>query len=406
MTKFKSLNLNKKRIFLRADLNVPIKNSKILSDHKLQALKPTIDFIKKNGGKIILATHIGRPKQDKNYNFDETLSTSHLIPWFKKNGYEIELEANLSQAQIKSHEKHQTILLLENLRFFAGEQNQDKVFASQLSHCADFYINDAFGVIHRNDTSITLLQELYTSQNKAAGPLIEKELEKLSKLIKNPKQPFVVILGGKKITDKIPLITSLIRKREQDRPKTIIISGALAYTFLKTQGKPVGISLVDNSLLDITHSILEEAIKNNIKIILPIDHIIEGETKKPVQIIPDNTKAIDIGPQSIELFAHYINKAKTIFANGTMGIHTDQITKHGTKEIFTQICNSDAYSVIGGGDAVAAMYEHKLENKVDFISTGGGATLKCLGLTLDEIDKLPTLKSLNKDLFESAPKQP
>jgi len=394
MNKLQDLNLDTKRVFLRADLNVPLTNSKILCDHKLDALGPTLDFLHEKKCKIVLATHIGRPAHNNDYSFDETLSTTHLIPWFKQAGYTIELEADLTKAQSKSCEKQNTILLLENLRFFKGEQNQDEAFAHKLSKLGDVYINDAFGAIHRKDTSIMLLPQLYKPENKGIGLLIEKELHELSGLIENPAQPFVLVLGGKKIEDKIPLITSFIKRGKEIRPTTIIIAGALAYTFLKAQGEPVGLSLVEDSLLETVKMIMKDAQKNNVEIVLPIDHKIQNDTSKSVVTIPNDGKAVDIGKGSVELFSRYTKDAQTIFVNGTMGIHSDEITQHGTRKVFKDICDSNAYTVVGGGDATAALYKHGLEKKVDFISTGGGATLTCLGLEQQEILKLPALKAL------------
>ena len=396
----KDLDLKSKRVFLRADLNVPLKDKKILQDYRLKAILPTIDYIQKHGGKVILATHIGRPKaKDVTNYFDENLSTEILLNWFTKNGYKIKHEKDLLEAQIKSKEDFNEILLLENLRFFNGEQGSKEErleLAELLTQLADVYVNDAFGLIHRDDTSVTLLPEMFDSSQKAIGLLIEKEIKELDKLKHNPEKPFALVLGGAKIKDKIALLENFLKETDKKRVDSIIIGGAIAYTFLKAQGHEVGKSLVENDFLEFAQNMLNLAKSKEVNILLPLDHLVsENNSFKfhETSQIPQNGFCVDIGPKTIELYKKEIEKAKTIFTNGTMGIYTKPETSNGSKEILQAIAQSNTYTVAGGGDCVAAAFQFNLQDKFDFLSTGGGATLAFLSTEKPE-ENLPGLKRL------------
>ncbi len=368
MKTIKTLDLKGKRVFLRSDLNIPISSKetlnvdeKILQDYKLEKIIPTIDYIIKNGGKVILATHIGRPKAEGHTNFfDIDLTTKILVPWFEKRGYKICYEIDLEKAITLSKQNFGEILLLENLRFFNGEkgspQEREK-FAKILRDTADVYVNDAFALSHRDDTSVTLLPQKF--EQKSVGLLTEKEISQLNKIKTNPKQPFVFILGGNKIKTKIPLLKNLIEK-ENDRPSSIIIGGAIADVFLDTKNPSK--TKYNKEDIEFAKSFLEKAKENNIKILLPIDKL-----------------ELDIGPETIKLFCKEITKAKTIFVNGTMGVYQKKDSQTGTKEVLKSIANSNAYTVAGGGDCVAAIHMFDLQDKFNFLSTGGGATLAFLG---------------------------
>ena len=220
----KALNLNKKRVFLRSDLNIPVHKNQILNDFKLKSALPTIDYILKDGGKIVLGTHIGRPEaQSKTHFYDDELSTQILMPWFEDRGYKIQYQPDLLQAQDQSHTNDSSILLLENLRFFNGEKEYNLNFAELLAATADFYVNDAFGLIHRGDTSVTLLAKQFDKNHRSFGFLIEKELENLEKIRNNTSQNFVLVLGGIKLKDKLPLLKKFIQNNDQVKPKSIII---------------------------------------------------------------------------------------------------------------------------------------------------------------------------------------
>ena len=233
------------RVFLRADLNVPLYEGHIQNDFRLKALRPTLDLLLKKKARVILATHIGRPQ-----GFDKKLSTQVLVKWFENHNYPIAWVASLEQAHLQSeHLAPQTILLLENMRFYKGEQSQNQqeraAFAEQLKKLGDYYVNDAFALLHRDDTSITLLPQLYTKKHKTIGLLVERELDTLSDLFAKPKRPFMIIIGGGKVKDKLPFIEQLL-----DKVDIIMILPALVFTFLKAMGQEVGLSLVDTELLE------------------------------------------------------------------------------------------------------------------------------------------------------------
>ena len=353
-----------KRVFLRADLNVPLLNNKIESDFRLQAIKPTLDKLIKENVAIILATHLGRPKDR-----DPQFSTKHLLPWFIKEGYTIQWTDSLEKRPIKPG----TILLLENLRFWPGEKNRDKTFAKKLHDLADYYINDAFGLFYSKDTSVTLLPELYPEDHKSYGPLVEKELKHLAPLL-DPERPFTMILGGAKIKDKLPFVELLL-----DKADTILILPALAFTFLKAQGENVGQSLVVDEFLDLVNEIIAKAQKSRAKLILPEDFLIARDTKDGElflgEKIPDNGFGMALVPISLEKYTSYIRKSATIFLNGSMGFADRPLTMDPFNSLLHTIAQSSAYTVIGGGESVAAVYTCHLEGKMSFCSTGGGATL-------------------------------
>lgn len=384
----KQIDLQNKKVFLRADLNVPIKNGLIIQDHKLKAILPTIDFLLRRNAKIVLATHLGRPDlAGKNFKFVPSLSTQILLPWFKEKGYEIEFEKGLEKASLNNIDS--PILLLENLRFFKGERKPSGEFANKLKKLANIYINDAFGLIHRNDTSITLLPQLFDPSKRSLGLLIEKEIKELQKLKEKVNQPFLLVCGGNKVKDKIPLLESFINKTTQLKPKTVIIGGAMAYTFLQAKGICIGKSPIEKESVTLAQNILNLAKKNGITIMLPMDHLVVKKIGSKAEIcntphIPNNTIGVDIGPKSLRLFSNKIKLAKTIFANGTMGIYTNPNYEKGSKAIMKAIAKSTAYSIIGGGDAVSATIKFGAKDKINFLSTGGGATLKFLSTNLGE----------------------
>jgi len=366
-------DLKNQRVFLRADLNV-LSDGKITNDYRLKALLPTIDLILKKGGKIILATHIGRPTE-----YDAQLTTYHLVSWLSKNGYQIDFADSPDQAIIKSHESPHSLIMLENLRFFAGEQNGDERFAKLLAASADYYVNDAFGLIHRDDTSITLLPELFPPDERTIGLLIEKEIKELNKLINQPKKPFVLILGGAKLKTKIPLIRSLTPLVDQ-----ILLCPALVFTFLKADGKEVGKSLIDATLIDEARAIINEAMQNNTKVALPVDYQVAANSiDGPLRIVnadefSSTDVGVSIGPKTVDQFGTIIGEAQTVFFNGVPGFLDRPETLEGVHGILNALNKSNGYTVIGGGDTVAAAFKLDATQSIDFISTGGGATLAYL----------------------------
>lgn len=364
-----------KRVFLRVDLNVPLLNDKIVNDARLNAILPTLNLLIKKGARIVLATHIGRPE-----GYDKSLSTELLLNWFCERNYNITFVNNLECAQeyINKAERGQ-IILLENLRFYKQEQELDEQFATELKKLADYYVNDAFGLIHRNNTSITLLPKLFDKENKTIGLLIEKELEALSYLKHNAQKPFILILGGGKVKDKLPLLKALINKVD-----VILLCPATCFTFLKALNKPVGKSLVDDTEINLALEILNLAHEKSVKIVFPVDYLVALDSYAgPLCYVkadnfPDNAIGISIGQETIDLFKQEIFKAKTIFLNGAMGLRERPETYSGLRSLLQTIAQSIAYSVIGGGGSVAAVYQYGLESAINFCSTGGGAALAYL----------------------------
>jgi len=380
-----NIDLRNKRVFLRADLNVPVKNRQILDDYKLQKILPTLNLLKAQRAKVILATHIGRPT-----SYDPNLSTAILTSWFEKRNYQINLEDNLEEAYKKSFESPNEIILLENLRFSPGEKNQDAQFAEQLVKLADYYVNDAFGTIHQHDTSVTILAQKFSIGKKFVGPLIKKELDSLNKLINNPEKSLTLIMGGKKTTEKIPFIQHILPKIQ-----TLLLCPAIVFTFLKALGKNVGKSLVDEDLVPIIPKMLQLSKELNTKIVFPIDYQVakdnfDGSTYYTKSDKIDNHDfGISIGPKTVESFRNEILKSKNIFFNGVFGNTNKQETLIGLKSVFDAMVKSDAYTVIGGGHSVALAQLFGIGNKIRHLSTGGGSSLAYLsGL------ELPGLKAI------------
>ncbi len=373
-SKLSTMDLKDKRIFLRADLNIPIENNHIVSEHRIKAIFPTINLILQKGGKIILATHIGRPKQKEVH-----LSTKKISTVFEKYNYNIEFEPNLETAYQKSFIKNKKILLLENLRFFPEEQNQNKTFAKKLANLADYYVNDAFGLLHRDDTSITLVPELFKSENKTVGLLVEREFNMLNKILTKAENPFVLIIGGGKIKDKLPLIKNLM-----NQVTTVILCPAICFTFLKALKKPVGKSLVDDYLQEESKKVLKLAEEKNINIVFPVDYQIAENnldgtlSYSQAEDFPSNGVGVSIGPKTEKLIQPLIRQAKTLFFNGAIG-HTKNIaTLQGMKNILKEMGNSNGFSIVAGGDSVAVAQKLCLDKKINYCSTGGGATLTYL----------------------------
>jgi len=315
----------------------------------------------------------------------------NLIIWFEKNGYKIDFEGNINEAIKKSFTDFDKILLLENLRFFEGEQKQSNEFAETLSKLSDFYVNDAFGLLHRNDTSITLLPKLFNKENRTIGLLVEKELEILGKITKKPDHPFLIILGGGKVPDKIELLANLINKVDE-----ILLCPAIVFTFLKNQNKNVGKSLIDNESLKTVNTIEEKIKSNNIKLLFPLDYIVaKNSLAGPLSTIDaedfsDDDIGISIGPKTAQLFSEEIEKAKLIFFNGLPGFLDRKETLENIKSIFDAMSKSKAYTIIAGGDSVAAARLLGYQDNFNHLSTGGGAVLAYLSGK-----ELPGLKFLN-----------
>jgi phosphoglycerate kinase len=383
-SKIPEWNLYLKKIFLRADLNIPLLNGTILDDHRLLAILPTIHLILAKKGKILLASHIGRPKQP-----EQKLSTKVLLPWFQKEGFSIDFAATPKEADQKLTNNSASIILIENLRFFPGEKMKDEEFAQQLRNITDYYVDDAFASLHRDDASIAILPTLYPEDKRSIGLLVQHELQALSSL-KNPKHPFVLIIGGGKVADKLPLLEGLF-----DSISTILLCPAFVFTFMKAAGQSVGKSLVYNEALNTIDIFLKKAAEHKVQIIYPQDYLIGDASANgtlsivPADKIPQNGFGISIGPETINKFTPYILNAKTILFNCAMGFFDNPETLMGTEKLLRLIGLSTAYSVIAGGESVAAVNYFSLQKSMNYMTTGGGAVLTYLGNK-----KLPGLADL------------
>lgn len=368
----KDMDLNNKRVLIRVDFNVPQdEKQNITDDTRIKAALPTIKYALDNGSKVILMSHLGRPKGvTESLRMDpvaKRLGQLLGIPVKKLNdciGPEVE-------TQVK--DAKEKVILLENLRFHAEEEKNDPVFAKALSQLGDIYINDAFGTAHRAHASTEGVTKYLPS---AAGFLLEKEIKYLGQLLQNPQKPFIAILGGAKVSDKVAVIQNLVGKVDK-----LVIGGGMAYTFLKAEGISVGNSKLEKDSIPIAESLLND---KRTKIVLPLDHVIADKIDananvKTVDVnIPDGWIALDIGPKTIELFKKEIFDAKTVVWNGPLGLFEMPQFMNGTKKIAEFLTTLNAVTVIGGGDTAAAIAELGLENKMTHVSTGGGASLEFL----------------------------
>lgn len=362
-------NCKNKRVFVRADLNVPIEQGKIINDMRLRATQPTIDALLKQHAIVIVGTHVGRPQGP-----DASLSTQHLVPWFKSNGYAVVFEKDIDAVRTKTY-KPGTLVLLENLRFNPDEQSANRDFAKKLASLAEYYVNDAFGTLHRTDTSIAVLPTLFSGDHRTIGLLVEKELALLSRLLQNPKHPFCAIIGGGKIADKISLIEHMLPVAD-----IIMLCPAIVFTFLKAQGVATGKSLVDEKIVPICTRILSRAQTLNKQIMFPLDYqVAHNTTSGPLsytQVLSTNDVGISIGPKTIAAWTPIIKRTGTVFFNGAMGFFNRPETLQGMKEIFDVMAQSSGTSVIAGGDSAA---EQLGISGISHISTGGGSVLAYLG---------------------------
>lgn len=358
----------------------------IANDYRLQAILPTLEFIKKRGGTIVLVTHIGRPQKA-----DPKLSTKILQPWFEKYGFTVDFAPDIQSAYKKSLEKKADITLLENIRFFPEEKSQDRLFARELARLGDFYVNDAFATLHRDDTSVTLVAEEFDSDHKTIGLLVEKEIKKLSSLLHEKLQrPFVVIVGGGKPETKIPLISAFLNYAD-----IIAICPALVFTFNKALGKEVGKSLVDDTLLDTAKSIIKKANSTQVELIFPTDYQILQSMQSPITTVtqenfPKDGIGISLGPKSLLHVQQSIKQAGTIFFNCAMGLSERKDTQKNSIILLQTIAESSAYSIVAGGNSVELAFQTGLADKIGYLSTGGGATLQFLAT-----GELPGLRYLS-----------
>jgi len=371
-------NLLGARVLLRIDANTSITKDSIANDFRLTSVLPTIDLLKSYGASVTIIAHLGRPQ-----GINKELSLKPIKEWFVQHGYPTELIE--TPESLPKKPTRGTVYLLENIRFFPEEYEQDIPFAKRLAVHGDYYVNDAFGSLHRPHTSLTTLANLFPSERKSSGPLIEREIAELGPLIKKTQHPFMCLVGGGKIITKLPYIEQFIASTHQSRHAHVdmlAVLPALSFTILKAQGLSMGNSLVDDSLINSLKNIRERAQKAGVELLLPRDILVaRGSWEGPlenysVQNIPDDAVGISCGQESITHLSEKIKEMKTIFLNAGMGDIKRPETLEPLRKIMQAIANNrDAYRVIGGGESITYLKKFGLMEKIDFCSTGGGATL-------------------------------
>jgi phosphoglycerate kinase len=388
--KLADLDFRDKSVFLRVDFNVPIDQGRITEPHRIKSALPTIRFILERARKVVIASHLGRPD-------------GKVVPKYSLAPVRVHLEHALQQPVVLApdciggevqrmvQDDTNRIVLLENLRFHKEEEKNDRSFSQALASLADAYVNDAFGAAHRAHASIAGIAAFF--KDKAAGLLLQKELDYLTPILSNPEKPFVTILGGAKVSDKIGVIKNLLPK-----VNALLVGGGMSYTFLNGEGLQIGRSLVEQDKIPLAREILKEAAALGVNVLLPIDHVTgDAEKKNPETYqgqIPAERMGLDIGPKTVELFADEIRMAKTVLWNGPVGLFEIPPYDQGSRLLAKTLAENHprVISIIAGGDTVAAVTAAGVEAKITHLSTGGGATLEFL-----EGRELPGIKALEDD---------
>jgi len=389
-------DFNGKKVIIRVDFNVPINDKlEVADDTRIKAALPTIKKILFSGGAIILMSHLGRPKGE----YEEKFSLKNVVPRLSEL---LKTEVKFAKdcigektSKIVNELKRGDVLLLENLRFHKEEKNGEEKFAKKLADLADMYVNDAFGTAHRAHASTTIIAKFFPEE-KMFGYLIGKELNSMDRVLHKPEKPFTAIMGGAKVSDKIGVIENLL-----DKVDNLIIGGGMTYTFIKARGGMIGTSLVEEDKLDMANDLIKKAEAKNVKLYLPVDNVIadkfENDAKTeetPVDEVPDGWMGLDIGQKTIEGFSEIIKHSKTILWNGPMGVFEMSSFQKGTEtiaKVIAETTEKGAYSLIGGGDSVAAINKYNLKDKVSYVSTGGGAMLEYI-----EGKELPGVKAIRE----------
>ncbi len=385
----RDISVSGKKVLVRVDFNVPLDENKNITDEtRINAALPTIQYLLENGAAVILCSHLGRPKGEFNMKYSLAPVAARLKELFPgKVTFAEDVIGPSAQAAV-ANIKSGDIVLLENLRFHAEEEKNDADFAKKLAAYADIYVNDAFGTAHRAHASTAGVAEYLPA---VAGFLIGKELDIMGKALENPERPFVAILGGKKVSDKIGVINNLLEKVD-----TLIIGGAMAFTFYKAMGLEIGKSLLEEEKVELAKSLMEKAQAKGVKLLLPVDTIVADKFGEDANIknvprdqIPADWEGLDIGEKSRELFAEAIKGAKTVIWNGPMGVFEIEKFAGGTKAVAAALAQCQGTTIIGGGDSAAAVEQLGYANKMTHISTGGGASLEFLeGLELPGVAAL------------------
>ena len=377
------LDVAGKRVFVRVDFNVPLDGTRVTDDARIRAALPTINFLREHGARVVLGSHLGRPKGEVKEELRMTPVAERLS---KLLGIAVVTPSDCIGPEVEQAiESLQPggVCLLENLRFHAGETKNDPAFVDALARLCDLYVTDAFGTCHRAHASTVGLPEKLGQG--FAGFLVAKEIEAFDAVLNNPARPFVAVLGGAKVADKIPVLTNLV-----DKVDAIIVGGGMAYTFLRARDIPVGVSRVEDEMVETARAILERARTNGVEIMLPSDHLCADRFDKsaqPVQIdepaIPDRLMGLDIGPETARRYAARVETAGTVIWNGPMGVFEWPAFAAGTRAVAEAMAACKGVTVVGGGDSAAAVAQFELRDKMTHVSTGGGASLELLeGKTL------------------------
>ena len=385
----KDIDLKGKKVFCRVDFNVPMQDGKITDETRINAALPTIQYLQEQGAKVILASHLGRPKGQVVEELRLTPVATRLSEKLGKDVKKADEAYGDSVKALIDEMNEGDVLLLENVRFYPGEEKNDPELAKAFAELADVYVNDAFGAAHRAHASTEGIAHHLPA---VSGFLMNKELEVIGKALSNPERPFTAIIGGAKVKDKIGVIDNLLEKVDN-----LIIGGGLAYTFVKAQGHEVGNSLLEEDKIDLAKSFIEKAKEKGVNFYIPIDAIVadhfgeDANTKEvAIEEIPADWEALDIGPKTAELYRDVIKKSKLVIWNGPMGVFEIDKFAGGTKAVAESLAEADTYSIIGGGDSAAAVEKFGLADKMSHISTGGGASLEFM-----EGKELPGVVALN-----------
>ena len=375
----KDIEVKGKRVLVRCDFNVPLKEGRITDDIRIVSALPTINYLREHGARVILMSHLGRPEGEPKKEFTLAPVAERLTALlgekviFAASDLVVDEKVKEAANALKDGE----VMLLENVRFRKEETKNGADFAKELASLGDIFVNDAFGTAHRAHASTAGIADYLPC---VSGFLIEKEVKFLGDALENPARPFVAIMGGAKVGDKIPVIKNLLKKVD-----SLIIGGGMAYTFFKAQGYEIGTSILDADNIELAKELLAEAEKTGVKILLPVDAVCAKEFKNDTEFavyakenMPKDRMGMDIGPESVKLFTKAVKNAKTVVWNGPMGVFEMPNFENGTKKVAEALAESDAVTIIGGGDSAAACEQFGLKDKMTHISTGGGASLEFL----------------------------
>ena len=385
----KDIDVKGQRVFVRVDFNVPMADGAITDETRIRAAIPTIEYLVEQGAKVILASHLGRPKGEVKEDMRLTAVGIRLAELMGKPVTKLDESIGQAVEEAVANMQDGDILLLENVRFHAGEEKNDPTLAQQFAQLADIYVNDAFGAAHRAHASTEGIAKHIPS---VSGFLMQKELDVLGKALSNPEHPFTAIIGGAKVKDKIGVIESLLEKVDH-----LIIGGGLSFTFIKAQGHDIGKSLLEEDKIELAKSFIEKAKAKGVQLHMPVDAVVANEFSQDaetqivdVDAIPADWMGLDIGPKTAANYAEVIKNSKLIIWNGPMGVFEIDKFANGTKTVADAMATTAGYTVIGGGDSAAAVEKFEVADKMDHISTGGGASLELM-----EGKELPGIVALN-----------